>query len=196
MKHPPITSETNMNQSEKEAMELALREREIALKEKELELRERELQLREVKEDTTIVDRMQKEVQSLNLPRTIAKIKPDQSFFSLRPDENPKIFSYEGRLSRKGYLFFNIVYLLVCCLVLAVQDPIIKLSMADPSFSVLVWVHLAICVAASFPGIFADIKRCRDCNISPWFTILFCLIPLTAIYILFKKSVFEGNKYI
>lgn len=53
---------------------------------------------------------------------------------------------------------------------------------------------LLFCLLAVL-ALFACIKRCRDCNISLWWSVLFSFIPITGLYLFFATTKVDLNKY-
>ena len=175
--------------------QLSIREQEIKLKEKELELRERELKIKEL-EVKQAEHRKEKLDATINTIKEKVAFSPNRklsanttSFFSLSPEDNSKIWSYKGRLSRKGYIFFNIPYTIISLILLFLLQVFLEASLImyeDPTFAYV--IYCSVITIASIPWIYASIKRCRDCGINPWWTVVFAIIPITGFYLWFAKS--------
>lgn len=179
--------------------DLSLRERELLLKEKELELRERELKLKE-SEAQTKEERKEKFDQTLNTFKekvfTSSKQKPEEKlpFFKLRPIDNTKLFSSDGVLSRKSFFFISVAYIIIVTILSTFWGVLLEVSSANATIG-LGLISLIVFVILILPGIFMYIKRCRDCAISPWFSLLFSLIPFASLYIYFAKTKVDLNNY-
>ena len=69
-------------------------------------------------------------------------------------------------------------------------------SSGDGWFSVLLGL---LFIAGGFVliavALFACIKRCRDCNISFWWSALFFFVPITGLYLLFAGTKVDLSKY-
>ena len=76
------------------------------------------------------------------------------------------------------------------------QSTAVQMAEYDPDYGFSSIAASILLIVASVPAIYATIKRCRDCGISPYWTWLFMIVPLTGLYIYFPKSKFEGNKFI
>lgn len=176
--------------------EISIRERELRLKEKELELRERELQLEELKAQKGKQNKVMNAVKGEAFKFGKEKLRNP---FSLRDEDNTKIFSDDGILGRKGYWFFWIPYTAVCLVYLSVFGAYLDVARYSGSNSgitfLLVLILLLILFILSIPGLFANIKRCRDCDISFWWIVLFAFVPIAECYLLFANSKVDLNKY-
>ena len=174
---------------------ISLKERELQLKEKELELRERELRIKELESNQRIERKEKIEGAFNNIKGKISfsskshKSSSSGSFFSLNPKDNMKIWSHTGTLSRKGFLFFIIPYTIVALILLMPVQLWMEVCIqsgydpAGPYF-----VYLVSAIALGIPGIYATMKRCRDCGISPWWTIVFSIVPFTPLYLFFART--------
>lgn len=99
--------------------DLSMEARETLLKEKELELKEREMKL-----------------EALARKGGQETVSNSRGIFSLRDQDNSKIFSYDGILGRKGIWFFTIIYSFASLVYASIMEAY-SYSSGDGWFSVL-----------------------------------------------------------
>lgn len=172
-----------MDDRDENLTELAIKEKELQIKAKELELQERELRL---KEEKAAAAQQRKEAVNNVLKKALSSKKAgDRGFFSLHKEENLKIWSYSGILTRKYFLAFQIIFVFVSTIFFNSSS----FYFDHPYFEQKITFALsAISILISLFVMFAIVKRCRDCGISPWWMLLFLFIPFTSIYLLFARS--------
>lgn len=158
--------------------DLSMEAREMLLKEKELELKERE-----------------KKLEELARKGGQETVSNSRGIFSLREQDNSKIFSYDGILGRKGILFFMIIYSLASGIYASILDAYSYSRGVGWFFGLIGLLLVAGCFVFVAVALFACIKRCRDCNISFWWSLLFCFIPITGLYLLFAGTKVDLSKY-
>lgn len=179
--------------------ELSLKEKELLLKEKEIELRERELRLKE-QEFQQAEQKKQKVENTINtVKKAIGSITPQRNaeerlgLFSLRKADNANIFSSDGVLSRKGFLFFSIPYYIFYFVLITILGEMGSIpELAGPGLLIF---YIITTILGLIPIILADIKRCRDCKLNSWWLLLFNIVPFLGLYLFFAKSTVDLENY-
>lgn len=178
--------------------DLSIQEREMALKEKELELKERELRLKEL-----MAQKGDQEAEKNSVYGGQEEFNPSSpasgGLFSLREQDNSKLFSYDGILGRKGFWFFAIPYTVILFLFLIISGAYDAFARhftgQGAGFAFIGFILVLLFFLLAVLALFAYIKRCRDCNISLWWSVLFSFIPITGLYLFFATTKVDLSKY-
>lgn len=107
-----------------------------------------------------------------------------------------KIFNIEGRINRKKYTAF-IVLFFFCCFTIDILDK--ALSTYSNTDNIFYWLHLIVIILLALTffviNVIFTIRRLHDINLNGWWCIWYFLLPPIQITLCFFKGTDGVNDY-
>jgi uncharacterized membrane protein YhaH (DUF805 family) len=112
-----------------------------------------------------------------------------------------KIFNIEGRINRKKYTAFMVLFFF-CCFTIDILDIDIldkALSVYSNIDNIFYWLHLIVITLLAITffviNVIFTIKRLHDLNLNGWWCIWYFLLPPIQITLCFFKGTPSPNRY-